>query len=102
MQTKTIAKSEQKHHKYSDDEKQIHAERQIQIPETDIFRQERCRQRSRTRQNQAGRAKPKHVVDAEILHITTKDIVGLVKTITSPSTSPSPTPTPIQNQSSRQ
>ncbi|GJS69947.1 hypothetical protein Tco_0702788 [Tanacetum coccineum] len=34
-------------------------------------------------------------VDAEMLHITTQDIIGLVKTVTSPS------PSPMQNQTSR-
>ncbi|GKA50780.1 hypothetical protein Tco_0743853 [Tanacetum coccineum] len=38
-------------------------------------------------------AEPKHVVDAEMLHITTQGLVKLVKTITSPS------PSPTQNQS---
>ena len=54
----------------------------------------------RFRSNQAKldakpRVKPKQVVDVEMLHITTQDIVGLVKTITSPSLAP----TPILNKS---
>ncbi|GKE37043.1 hypothetical protein Tco_1460448 [Tanacetum coccineum] len=35
-------------------------------------------------QNKQNWAKPKHVVDDEMLHTTTQDAVGLVKTITSP------------------
>ncbi|GJT78894.1 hypothetical protein Tco_1045619 [Tanacetum coccineum] len=40
--------------------------------------------------NKRNWAKSKYIVDAEMLHITTQDIVGFVKTITSPSS--------IQNQ----
>ncbi|GJZ46267.1 hypothetical protein Tco_0593863 [Tanacetum coccineum] len=126
MKTKIGCKIRAEQHKYGDEREQIQADRensskhsrfrQTNADNSDSGRQNICR----FRQTDAGRAysdrhvrikaqsdakpdetkqnrgKSEYVVDAEMLHITTQDIVSLVKTRTSP------TPTTMQNQVNHQ
>ncbi|GJS42357.1 hypothetical protein Tco_0567400 [Tanacetum coccineum] len=78
--TKVTAKPKSEQQKYGDEQRA-----DGQDADSDGCRFRRMQTDEIQIQNKQNRVEPKHVVDAEMLHITTQDAVGFVKTITSPS-----------------